>query len=94
MAKLKDKAWNMAFGASSAREAGRERTLRGLREGDHRETYLGLALTALAYLQRTKPRKQLLYRKTVPEGSALVIHHKRSGSPRLEIIKPKKRRRK
>ena len=93
MAKLKDRAWNMVFGASSAREVGRDRILRGLREGDQRETYFGFALTALAYLQRSRPKKQLLYRKTVPEGSALVIHHKKSGTPRLEIIKPKRRHR-
>ncbi|HEX6301917.1 MAG TPA: hypothetical protein VF148_15775 [Acidimicrobiia bacterium] len=67
---------------------GLRRSLRGLREGDYRELSLGLALTALAYLRSTKPRKQLIYRKTVSEGSALVIHHKRSGTPRLEIRRP------
>jgi hypothetical protein len=67
------------------------RALRGLREGDYRELSLGLALTAFAYLRTTRPRKQLLYRKTVPTGSALVIHHKKTGTPRLEIVKPKKR---
>ena len=87
MGLLKDK----VLGGSDAREAGYDRTLRGLREGDRRELYMGLALSALAYLQKTKPRKQLLYRKTVPEGSALVIHHKKSGNPRLQIIKPGKR---
>ena len=87
MGLLKDK----VMGGSDAREAGYDRTLRGLREGDRRELYMGLALSALAYLQKTKPRKQLLYRKTVPEGSALVIHHKKSGNPRLQIIKPGKR---
>lgn len=67
---------------------GLRRSLRGLREGDYRELSLGLALTALAYLRSTKPRKELIYRKTVSEGSALVIHHKRSGTPRLEIRRP------
>lgn len=89
MGRLKDR----VLGGSDAREAGYERTLRGLREGDRRELSLGLALSALAYLQRTKPRKELLYRKTVPEGSALVIYHKKSGNPRLEIVKPGKRSR-
>jgi hypothetical protein len=42
-------------------------------------------------LQRTKPRKRLIHKQTVPEGTAIVIHHKKSGNPRLEIIKPKKR---
>ena len=93
MTRFRDKAWEKAFGASNAREAGRARVLRGIREGDRRETYLGLALSALAYLQRTKPKKELVFRKTVPEGTALVIHHKKSGTPRLEIIKPKRGRR-
>jgi hypothetical protein len=70
---------------------GYRRSLRGLREGDYRELGVGLALTALAYLRSTKPRKELVYRKTVSEGSALVIHHKKTGTPRLEIVKPKKR---
>lgn len=91
MASRKTKTMNKLLGGSDAREQGYNRTLRGLREGDTRELYLGLALSALAYLQRTKPRKQLLYKKTVPEGSALVIHHKKSGNPRLQIVKPGKR---
>jgi hypothetical protein len=70
------------------RREGLRRSLRGLRDGDNREFYLGLALTALAYLRSTKPRKQLIYKKTVSEGTALVIHHKRSGTPKLEIRRP------
>jgi hypothetical protein len=66
---------------------GYRRSLRGLREGDSRELTLGLALVALAYLRASGPRKRLLYRKTVPTGSALVIHHKRHGDPKLEIRK-------
>lgn len=89
MGLLRDK----VLGGSDARQAGYDRTLRGIRQGDRRELYLGLALSFLAYLQRSKPRKELLYRKTVPEGSALVIHHKKSGNPRLQIVKPGKRNR-
>lgn len=91
MGRLKAKTVSRLLGGSDAREAGYKRTLRGLREGDSREMYLGLALSALAYLQRTKPRKELLYRQKVPEGSALVIHHKKSDSPRLQIIRPGKK---
>jgi hypothetical protein len=65
-----------------------DRTLAGLRTGDQRQLYLGLGLAALHYLSRTKPRKRLLYRRTVPEGSVLVIHHKRVGDPKIEIVKP------
>ncbi len=77
-----------ALGRQDPRDEGLRRTLRGFREGDQRELYLGLALTALAYLRRTQPRRELIYRKTVPEGSALVIHHKKRGAPRIEVLRP------
>lgn len=67
---------------------GFRRTMRGLREGDQRELYYGLSLWAIAYLRRTAARKTLIYRKSVPEGSAIVIHHKRIGDPKIEVIKP------
>jgi hypothetical protein len=73
------------------RREGIRRSLKGAREGDYRELSLGLALAALAYLRTTTPRKKLIYRKRVPTGSALVIHHKKSGAPKLEIVKPKRR---
>ena len=76
------------LGIRDMRASGIERTLYGLRTGDQRELYTGLGLAALAYLSKTKPRKQLLYRKRVPEGSALVIHHRRRGDPKIEVIKP------
>jgi hypothetical protein len=79
-----------ALGYRDPASDGLRRTLSGLRRGDQRELYLGLALTALAYLRRTQPKRELIYRKTVPTGSALVIHHKKQGDPRLEIVKPKK----
>ena len=93
MASYKKKFMRRMWGGSDAREVGFDRTLRGLREGDSKDLYFGLALSALAYLQRTKPRKELIHRQTVPQGAAIVIHHKKSGNPRLEIIKPKKRAR-
>lgn len=77
------------LGFRDPREEGVRRTLRGFRQGDHRELYLGLALTALAYLRRSRPQRELLFRKAVPEGSALVIHHKKRGAPKIEVIKPK-----
>jgi hypothetical protein len=80
------------LGDSDARVAGQMRTLRGLRESDSRELLFGLALSALALMQRTRPRKELLFRKKVPVGSAIVIHHKKTGTPKIEVVKPKKRR--
>lgn len=94
MSKRTDKWMRRVWGTSDARKLGLDRTLRGLREGETRDVYFGLALSALAYLQRTKPRKTLIYKQAVPEGTALVIHNKESGNPRLEIVKPGKKARK
>ena len=94
MSKRTKKLMKRFWGSSDAREVGFDRTLRGLREGDSRDLYFGLAVSALAYLQRTKPRKERIYRQTVPEGTALVIHNKKSGAPKLEIVKPSKKARK
>jgi len=93
MASYKKKFMRRMWGGSDAMEVGFNRTLRGLREGDSTDLYFGLALSALAYLQRSKPRKKLIHRQSLPEGTAIVIHHKKSGNPRLEIIKPQRRAR-
>ncbi len=69
--------------------AGLERGLRGLRRGDQRDLYLGLGLVALSFIRRSSPQKELLYRKAVPEGSAIVVHHRRVGAPKIEVIKPR-----
>lgn len=90
MGRMTNKIIDRALGNRDPREEGIRRTLRGFREGDQRELYTGLAITALAYLRRTRPQRELIFRKAVPEGSALVIHHKRSGDPRIEVIKPPK----
>ncbi|HEX6220764.1 MAG TPA: hypothetical protein VF115_06695 [Acidimicrobiia bacterium] len=88
MARLTTRLINRALGYRDPRAEGVRRTLRGFREGDNRELYLGLALWAFTYLRNTTPKRQLLYRKTVPEGSALVIHHTKRGAPKLEIRRP------
>lgn len=93
MARLTDRIIRMAFGSPNPGPEGRVRVLHGLREHNDRELMIGLSLMALSYLRRTQPRRQLLYRRELSEGSALVIHHRPSGEPRLEIVKPKKRRR-
>jgi hypothetical protein len=71
--------------------AGVSRGLRGLRQGDQRDLYMGLGLAALSFLRRTAPRKQLLYRRTVPKGTAIVVHNRRRGGPKIEVIKPPSR---
>ena len=71
--------------------AGISRSLHGLRKRDQRELYIGLSLAALAFIRRTTPRKELVYRKAVPEGSAIVIHNRRRGAPKIEVVKPRKK---
>ncbi len=88
MAKLANKLMDKALGGRDPNTEGVRRALAGLRLADTRELYIGLALTAFAYLQRSKPKRKLLYRKTVAPGSAIVIHHKNWGDPKIEVIKP------
>lgn len=85
MAKLTKRLMNRVV--EDPHREGYRRSWKGLREGDYRELSIGLALATLAYLQKTAPRKQLLYRKVVPTGSAIVIHNKKRGRPKLEIRK-------
>lgn len=89
MARLTKRLFGRVVG--DPRTEGYRRSWKGLREGDYRELTLGLALAALAYIQKTAPRKRLLHRKVVPTGSAIVVHHKKRGAPKLEIRKPKRR---
>lgn len=77
-----------ALGTTTFTATGLQRSMRGLRTGDQRELYVGLALLALAYLERSAPQKELLYRKTVAEGSAIVVHHRAVGGPKIEVRKP------
>jgi len=70
--------------------AGLNRSLRGMRNGDQRDLYLGLGLLVLGFIRRTAPRKQLLYRRTVPKGSAIVVHNRRRAAPKIEVIKPRR----
>jgi hypothetical protein len=39
-------------------------------------------------VRSSRPRRRLIFSKKLPEGSALVIHHRRSGDPKIEVIKP------
>jgi len=76
-------------GSQNWGSVGLSRTLRGLRTGDQRELYMGLGLAALALLRRSAPRKRLLYRRTVREGSAIVVYNRPQGAPKIEVIKPR-----
>jgi hypothetical protein len=88
MGRLTNKLVDKVFGIGDPAQEGLTRTLGGLRKGDQRELLLGLALSGLAYLNRTRPKRRLLFRETVPVGSAIVVHHRERGAPRIEVIKP------
>ena len=76
------------LGTSDLAAAGWQRALRGLRTGTQRDLYFGLGLAALSFLRRTAPRRRLVFRKTLPDGSAIVIHHKRKGDPKITVTRP------
>lgn len=78
------------IGEDDLRTAGVLRIWRGLRRGDRRDLYFGVALAAIAWLRQGSGGKQLIFRESLPKGSALVIHHRRKGDPRIEVIKPSK----
>jgi len=78
-----------ALGTTSFTAAGLQRSMRGLRTGDQRDLYIGLALLAAAFLERSAPRRELLYRKKLREGSAVVVHHRAVGGPKIEVRKPR-----
>lgn len=89
MAGLTNKLFERYLGPDGL-DSGFDRTWTGLRGGDRRELLLGLTLLGLSYLRRTKPQKELIYRKRVPTGSAIVVHHRKRGQPKVEVHKPKK----
>lgn len=80
------------MGSSDLKSAGYARVWRGLRLGDRRDLYLGVTLALISVLRQDSGSKELIYRKRLPEGTALVIHHKKKGDPRIEVIRPSRRR--
>lgn len=53
--------------------------LRGLRTGDQRALLTGAALLGYTWLTRRSNTREVLFRKPIPEGSALVIRYGRRG---------------
>jgi hypothetical protein len=76
------------LGGSDLKTAGYERVWRGLRVGDRRDLYLGVTLALISVFRQSSGGKELIYRKKLPEGTALVIHHKKKGDPKIEVIRP------
>ena len=55
------------------------KVLRGIRTGDQRALYTGAALMGYTWLKRQTNRRELLYRKEIPEGSAVVVRYGKRG---------------
>ena len=69
--------------------AGAQRLWNGLRTGDQRTLLVGAGLYAIAWLRANRaPKKELLYRKTIPEGSSFVIRTGKQGElPEVDVIR-------
>ena len=89
MATIRDKLAKRLLGETDVTRAGVDRVVRGLRAGDRRELTMGLILSGLAYLKRSKPTKTLVYRKELKEGSAVVIRNAKPGQPPIVVENPK-----
>jgi hypothetical protein len=55
------------------------KVLRGVRTGDQRALYTGAALMGYQWLKSHSNRRELLYRKEIPEGSAVVVRYGKRG---------------
>lgn len=53
--------------------------LRGLREGNQAILLTGLGLVVLQSLRDSRGKRELVYRKKLPVGSAVVVRHERPG---------------
>jgi hypothetical protein len=76
------------FGAAAVTPvaAGTTRVLRGLREGDQPTLLGGAAILAYGLLKKRGPERELIARREVPIGSAVVIRHGKKGQlPTIEI---------
>lgn len=76
------------LGTPDLKTAGYGRVWRGLRRGDRRDLYLGVTLALISLMRQKSTDKELIFRKKLPEGSALVIHHKKKGDPKIKVIRP------
>ena len=64
---------------------GATRSLRGLRTGDSKSLYTGVLLLAYGMWKRNRGRKELIYRKTITPGDAVLIRASRAGDKRIVV---------
>lgn len=76
-------------GPTVMKVAGTRRLWNGLRTGDQRTLLAGAGLYAVAWLRANRgPKKELLYSKTIPEGSSFVIRTGKQGElPQIDVVK-------
>ncbi|MDH3249040.1 MAG: hypothetical protein OEQ47_08770 [Acidimicrobiia bacterium] len=76
-------------GPTAMKAAGAQRLWNGIRTGDQRALLFGAGLYAVAWLRANRgPKKELLYRKTIPEGSSFVIRTGKAGElPEIDVVK-------
>lgn len=67
------------------RPFGMVRVLRGLREGRQGMLLTGLALVALQKMRDARGKRELVYRKKLPVGSAVVIRHQSPDETKVEV---------
>jgi len=61
------------------------RTLRGLRTGDQRTLYTGVALVAYSVWRRRKGSRTLVYRRVLRKDQALLIRAGRRDTERIVV---------
>lgn len=67
------------------RPIGWARALRGIREGNQTVFLTGLGLVAFQSLRNSRGKRELIYRRKLPVGSAVIIRHNRAGDPGVEV---------
>lgn len=67
------------------RPFGMVRVLRGVRQGSQSMLLTGLALILIQRLRDARGKRELVYRRRLPVGSAVVIRHERPGEHKVEV---------
>lgn len=64
---------------------GIDRTLRGLRTGDQRSLYLGVAMLVYSFWRRGKNNRKLLYRRELRGGEAVMVRRSKRYGVKLVV---------
>jgi hypothetical protein len=64
---------------------GATRSLRGLRTGDTKSLYSGALLLAYGIWKRNRGRKDLVYRRTLKPGEAILVRANRVSGKRIVL---------